>query len=98
VFALATSKIPLIGVGDGSNNFTYIAIFFFAVLYQEQQGKRKVIAYHSRKLNPAERNYPVRDRELLAIVEATTLSSGQVRPIKVLTYKWQLCTCKRSRD
>jgi hypothetical protein len=28
VFALATPKAPLIGVGDGNYNFIYIAIFF----------------------------------------------------------------------
>ena len=29
-------------------------------------------AFHSRKLNPAERNYKIPDKELLAILEAFT--------------------------
>lgn len=41
-----------------------------AVLSQIQDGKEKVIAYHSRKLNPAEMKYPVHERELLSVVEA----------------------------
>ena len=28
------------------------------------------VAFHSRKLNPAERNYKIHDKELLAILEA----------------------------
>ena len=38
-----------------------------AVLYQEQQGKRRVIAYASRGLNSAEKNYPAHKREFLAL-------------------------------
>ena len=41
-----------------------------AVLSQKQDGKERVIAYFSRVLNKAERNYCVTRRELLAIVEA----------------------------
>jgi hypothetical protein len=41
-----------------------------AVLTQIQDGKERVIAYHSRKLNPAEVKYPVHERELLGVVEA----------------------------
>ena len=38
-----------------------------AVLYQEQGGKLRVIAYASRGLNPAEKNYPAHKREFLAL-------------------------------
>ena len=38
-----------------------------AVLSQEQNGRERVIAYGSRALNRAERNYCVTHRELLAI-------------------------------
>ena len=42
-----------------------------AVLLQEgDDGKQRVVAYHSRKLSPADQNYTVRDRELLAIHDA----------------------------
>lgn len=41
-----------------------------AVLMQSEEGKLHPIAYHSRKLNPAERNYTIHDKELLAIIDA----------------------------
>jgi len=40
------------------------------VLSQEQEGKWKPIAFLSRTMQPAERNYKIYDKELLAIVEA----------------------------
>jgi len=40
------------------------------VLFQEQEGKWKPIAFLSRTMQPAERNYEIYDKELLAIVEA----------------------------
>lgn len=43
-----------------------------AVLYQRQEGKLRVIAYASRGLNAAERNYPAHKREFLALKWAVT--------------------------
>jgi len=40
------------------------------VLSQEQEGKWKLIAFLSRTIQPAERNYKIYDKKLLAIVEA----------------------------
>jgi len=40
------------------------------VLSQEQEGKWKPIAFLSRTMQPAERNYEIYDKELLAIVKA----------------------------
>jgi len=40
------------------------------VLSQEQDGKWKPIAFLSRTIQQAERNYEIYDKELLAIVEA----------------------------
>jgi len=40
------------------------------VLSQEQEGKWKLIAFLSRTMQQAERNYEIYDKELLAIVEA----------------------------
>ena len=40
------------------------------VLSQEQDGKWKSIAFLSRTMQAAERNYEIYDKELLAIVEA----------------------------
>ena len=42
------------------------------VLSQEQDGKWKPIAFLSRIIQPAEKNYEIYDKELLAIVEALT--------------------------
>jgi len=42
------------------------------VLSQEQDRKWKPIAFLSRTMQPAERNYEIYDKELLAIVEALT--------------------------
>jgi len=42
------------------------------VLSQEQDGKWKPIAFLSRMMQPAEQNYEIYDKELLAIVEALT--------------------------
>jgi len=39
------------------------------VLSQEQEGKWKLIAFLSRTIQPAERNYKIYDKKLLAIVE-----------------------------
>lgn len=41
-----------------------------ACLTQEHDGKRHPVAYYSRKMSPAEQNYDVHDKELLAIVAA----------------------------
>ena len=40
------------------------------VLFQEQEGKWKLIAFLYKTMQPAERNYEIYDKELLAIVEA----------------------------
>jgi len=42
------------------------------VLSQEQDGKWKPIAFLSRTMQPAERNYKIYNKKLLAIVEALT--------------------------
>jgi hypothetical protein len=39
-------------------------------LIQEHEGKRHPIAYYSKKMTPAEQNYNIYNKELLAIVAA----------------------------
>ena len=41
-----------------------------AVLYQKEERSKHPVAYISRKMNSAERNYPVQEQELLALIYA----------------------------
>jgi RNase H-like domain found in reverse transcriptase len=41
-----------------------------AVLQQDQGQGPQPVAFTSRKMNPAERNYPAHDKELLAVIHA----------------------------
>jgi hypothetical protein len=41
-----------------------------ACLTQEHQKNRRPIAYYLRKMSPAEQNYDIYDKELLAVVDA----------------------------
>jgi hypothetical protein len=41
-----------------------------AVLTQNHNGKHYPVTFYSRKLNDAERNYPIHDKELLTVVDA----------------------------
>ena len=41
-----------------------------AVLSQIQEGNERVVAYYSKTLSPAERNYCVTRRKLLAVIKA----------------------------
>jgi hypothetical protein len=40
------------------------------ILSQKHAGHPQPIAYHSRKMEPAEKNYDTHDKKLLAVVEA----------------------------
>ena len=57
------------------------------VLGQKRNGKEVVIAYAGRKLNPAERNYSVSEREALAVVDGVRHFQPYLygRPFTVLT-------------
>ena len=67
---------PLLGLADKSLPFQLhcdaSGTGLGAVLYQEQGGKLKVIAYASRGLNKTEVNYPAHKREFLALKWAMT--------------------------
>jgi hypothetical protein len=64
VLKIADPKLPFVVHSDASG--TAIG----AVLSQEENGHFQPVAFTSRKLNPHEKNYDTRDRELLAIIHA----------------------------
>ncbi|GJP52603.1 hypothetical protein CLOM_g11708, partial [Closterium sp. NIES-68] len=65
---------PVLRIADPHRPFELITdasdLAVGAILLQDFDEGLQPIAYESRKLNPAERNYPVHDKELLAIVHA----------------------------
>ena len=61
-----------------------------AILWQEDnKGKKRAIGYNSSTLSDAERNYPIYDRELLAMIHGLEnwryLLAGTKSPIQVLS-------------
>lgn len=73
----ALSSAPILSAPDFTSPFAVTTVSadasdfaIGAVLTQGEKDTLKTIAYLSRKLNPAERNYPVHERELLAIIFA----------------------------
>jgi hypothetical protein len=47
-------------------------------LLQGEEGKRSAVAFHSQKLSPAERNYPIHDKEMLAIIRCLEQWSAEL--------------------
>lgn len=72
----ALSSDLVIGIADKSKPFFLhcdaSGYGLGAILYQEFEGKMKVIAYASRGLNKSEQNYPAHKREFLALKWAMT--------------------------
>ena len=65
---------PILGYPDPQRPYILdtdaSAVGVGAVLSQVQEGRERVIAYFSKTLSPAERNYCVTRRELLAVIKA----------------------------
>ncbi|KAJ9524743.1 hypothetical protein QJQ45_024347, partial [Haematococcus lacustris] len=61
-----------------------------AVLTQGKGPAERVVAYHSRKLLPAERNYPTHEQELLSVVEALKVWRHYLLGVQftILTDNW----------
>ncbi|KAJ9523734.1 hypothetical protein QJQ45_020170 [Haematococcus lacustris] len=70
----ALTTAPVLIAPDPSQPYTLrcdaSGIGIGAVLTQGNGPAERVVAYHSRKLLPAERNYPTHEQELLSVVEA----------------------------
>ena len=66
ILALADFKAPFILHTDASSDG------LGAMLYQHQDGQRRVIAYAPRSLSPSERNYPAQKLEFLTLKWAIT--------------------------
>ena len=76
--------------GRGTVVETDASNFALGCVLSQYQGRRlHPVAFHSRKLNPAERNYEIHDKELLAIMEAFKewqhylVGEGKSEPITV---------------
>jgi len=71
------TSAPILLLPDPTKPFTVTTdasdIAIGAVLSQDQGRGDQPVAYESRKLSPAEQNYPVHEKELLAIVHAIKL-------------------------
>ena len=67
----ALTSEPILAVADRTKPFQIhcdaSGTGIGAVLYQEQEGQQRVIAYASRSLNKTESNYPAHKREFLAL-------------------------------
>jgi hypothetical protein len=72
----ALSTPPILGYADFTKPFELhtdvSAQGLGAVLYQESEGEKRVIAYASRALGKSERNYPAHKLEFLALKWAVT--------------------------
>ncbi|KAJ9521722.1 hypothetical protein QJQ45_015348 [Haematococcus lacustris] len=78
----ALVSAPILIAPDPSQPYTLrcdaSSIGIGAVLSQGTGSAERVVAYHSRKLLPAERNYPTHEQELLSLVEALKRNPAQV--------------------
>ncbi|KAG4036804.1 hypothetical protein PC123_g27628 [Phytophthora cactorum] len=66
------TEAPILAVGDQDHPFHVVCdasdfAIGCALMQHDHEGRDRVVYYQSRQLKPAERNYPVHDKELLAM-------------------------------
>ncbi|KAG2784511.1 hypothetical protein PC129_g24436 [Phytophthora cactorum] len=66
------TEAPILSVGDQDHPFHVVCdasdfAIGCALMQHDHEGRDRVVYYQSRQLKPAERNYPVHDKELLAM-------------------------------
>ncbi|KAE8897346.1 hypothetical protein PF003_g18937 [Phytophthora fragariae] len=66
------TEAPILAVADQDRPFHVVCdasdfAIGCALMQHDHEGRDRVVYYQSRQLNPAERNYPVHDKELLAM-------------------------------
>ncbi|KAI0995327.1 hypothetical protein K3495_g12855 [Podosphaera aphanis] len=56
-----------------------------ALTQSDENGQRKVVAFYSQRLAPAERNYPIHDKEMLAIIRCLEQWDAELRSCSKFT-------------
>lgn len=86
----ALSEAPVLKIADPTRPFTIFTdssdFAVGAVLSQEHDGQLHPVAYHSRKLNSAECNYPAHEREMLAIIDAVNQWEHYLTSVPIQIY------------
>ncbi|GMF18224.1 unnamed protein product [Phytophthora fragariaefolia] len=73
----ALTEAPILAVADQNRPFHVVCDTFYyaigcALMQHDHEGRDREVCYQSRQLKPAERNYPVHDKENLAMKFALT--------------------------
>ena len=58
-----------------------------AVLSQEQGGKWHLVSFHSRLMSPAEQNYEIYNKELLAIINTVRSPHGVATELEHILFQ-----------
>ena len=80
ILAYADFKAPFVLHTDASGGGLGV------VLYQVQDGQKRVIAYASRSLSKSERNYPVHKLEFLALNGPSQINSMNICMVQIFRY------------
>ena len=93
VLTVPNFKLPMILHTDASD------VVVGATLSQNDEGGVwRLVACRSRKLSPAEKNYPVHEKEMLALVDTLEEWRHYLLGVAVLVYTVNSATCRRTRS